>query len=717
MNKKRGRQPNSSPRKSKKNYEKLDLKERKHKSYNKKNVQYKNENKNKIFNNNIKEIEKKEYKNTEFIINLRENEEEINFQNENNEVDYIIPKSIKEIKEEIKLKFLLLTEKEKEIITYKEIEDKFLRIYDLDEDINFFFLKKLNIYYKNNKNIIDQDKEEENNQSNEIASNFFSYLYTLSAEKRKIIIREFNNYFGKNEIFFKKDRQYFHEEPLKMIFNNFICDIFDISKECNELDEFYFPKFNRLYKKYEFPSAKKEFKIPLKFNEEILYLEFILRFKSLFCTDPNGENEKIFYQYNMNLKLLAFNYFRKFFEQNEKDIFGIEYVLFCLFTFFKYYKYYNTLTNTNTIRKIIESNFLECSNFLFQTYEDKKLYINKIIDYIQNIEEYNEYINNSKNTNFNNFVIKIKYNKIIYEFLPEDFYFTGEIYEILEAIKSKTNYNFNYLKKHKFLLFDNNDLNEQFENHLNTILKSPLTKEYINSFNGLTNISIFDNEEIIKEIKENTFWIKFPLQEVSGITDKDIFSVFLNNSFIESINEKYVIEVTSKITTSSQENINHVSRLVLNINDNLIEKKTPIQKAIYKIESYNKLTKKFRDQGDKWEKIIFGNKISNIFIRNALFLLDAESYNLKIEQFREIFKKYQKKFSKKYIQNYFNDLLSKNKNSLLKKLNEIKPINFKNCKDEEWIENSQSIKARIDINNEDETWQSIKVGICGRFYD
>ena len=46
-------------------------------------------------------------------------------------------------------------------INYNDILNDVISIYDLDEEINKYFLYKLNDYYKENKNIIDNGKEGE----------------------------------------------------------------------------------------------------------------------------------------------------------------------------------------------------------------------------------------------------------------------------------------------------------------------------------------------------------------------------------------------------------------------------------------------------------------------------------------------------------------------------------------------------------------------------
>ena len=62
-----------------------------------------------------------------------------------------------------------------ENISYKKVYNEVIKIFDLDEEINEYFLDKLNEYYKSNKKEIDSDTT---GKSDEI-SNFFLIIYIL----------------------------------------------------------------------------------------------------------------------------------------------------------------------------------------------------------------------------------------------------------------------------------------------------------------------------------------------------------------------------------------------------------------------------------------------------------------------------------------------------------------------------------------------------------
>ena len=664
---------------------------------------------------NIKNIESENKNKGDIIIHLCESEEEeeeeiVNRKSEKS----IILKSIGEIHNQIKQKYNSLSPADKQKISYKDIETNYIKFYDLDEEINLFFLEKLNEYYLSNKGPIDNSLDKT---SDTISENFFTFVYTLKPEDKKYMMKKFSNYFGENELFEKKDKIYFHEEPSEILLNNFINELLDISNINDKSEEYYLEKLNALFKRYSFPASKSDYKIPVKYNKEALNIIFILRFQLFLCTDDKETDKTIFFQYNIKIRIKAFNYFRDYLLSKNKESLGIEYILFCLITFFKYYELYYSTDDLKYLTNQIVLNFDLCSHFLYQSFNDKILYIEKIKDYIINIDEYNNYITNNKCPK--NIIIKIKYKGTIYEFNPEHHYFYGDSINVIDSIINKNgSYNFDYLKKNKFQLFDDSSLNKIFNDHIKKILQSPLTKEYLNSFQNLSNVSfIFDNSNILEEIKNNTFWVPFPINEISGVTDKVLFSIFLNNSITEKINEKFLITINSKITTDSHEDINHAARLFLNVNNILTSKKTPVHEKIFKIESYNKLTKNLEDQGDMWEVIVFGKKIEYFSINSSLFLLNTNNFNLKIKTFKKLFREKQKKVKENILKSYLDEILEKKEgNELIKKINEIKPIDFKNCEDKDWINNSQLLKIRISIKNIIPC-QFLKVGLRGRFLE
>ena len=302
-------------------------------------------------------------------------------------------------------------------IDYTIILNEVIKIYDLDEIINEYFLTILNDYYISNKENIDNDKTGE---SNEISELFFKYIFTIGFDKRQLMYTKFD-YFQKEELFTEDDRKFFYKEPLDLVFKNFIIELLKISltikndstkKEPTE----YLKDLEALYSRYQFPNSS--LKIPIKYgNEELMYMDFIIKFQTAFCTSNEGFYERRFFDYKITTKFLALNFFEDYFSLETYDILSLQYIIFCINTFFLYYDV------KKPIIEIIESQinhaFLECSRFLYQDFKEKKAYLKKISAYIKNDvdldninEEYLE--KNLLIINYNNKEIKINGNNCFF---------------------------------------------------------------------------------------------------------------------------------------------------------------------------------------------------------------------------------------------------------------------------------------------------------------
>lgn len=599
-------------------------------------------------------------------------------------------------------------------ITYKIILEKVIDIYDLDENINEFFLKELYNYYKINKIQIDKSKD---GISNSISNLFFNYIYTLGPDKRKAIFDKFY-YFQKDELFLIDDKKFFYKDSLELIFKKFINELLKISLSIEknpETKEEYGIKLNDLYSKYQFPSFS--LKIPLKYgNVELLYIEFILRLQTIFSVNDDNESEnKFFNKYDIMDRFLALNYFKDFFSLKTNDILSIQYILFCLFVFFRYYKNEKYL-----IKNVINEEFMLCSRFVYQSLEEKKRYLKEIAQYI--INEINFENINEKYLEKNLLTIKYNNKKVILN--ANNCFFLGKEERYLEDLVNNRNYSFEYLKKKKFpLFFDNEKLNDDFNSYIKTILQSNLTLEYIKSLN-IKNIKYLNSvftEKIIKEINENKIWIRFPINNVYGITDRDLYTIYLNSNFETKEEKKKPNIFSSKIIACAHEDSNHVLRLILSINykdfpkttqklsESKISKNIPskVENKIFRLKKYNKISHICDDQGDMWEYIIFGNKVRDIFIMGGLFILNEENFKLNIEKFKKEFIKYNQHYSIKEINEMIKKGKKNAKNTLFKYINKFS----ENTKDE-WLIYDQII-VRRQIGKISDSFQCSEFGICG----
>lgn len=434
-----------------------------------------------------------------------------------------------------------------------------------------------------------------------------------------------------------------------------------------------------------------------------MYLHFIINIQTILCYDSNDKNGKIFFKYNIIDKFIAFNYFYHYFQSDNYEIIKVQYIIFCLDVFFRYYNLekYNLLST-------IKEKFYLCSRFLFQDFNEKKKYLNDLKSYIINDID----INNINEDYFKDHLLKIKYGENTYEINPLECFFVGSEDTHLLDIIYKKNYSFDYLKQKNFPLFINDD---NLNNNKN-ILQSNIINEYIDIIKNIPSkkLNIFYSEKIINEINKNSIWVIFPLDKIHGITERETFTIFLNSYFKENDEEKLIIETSSKVATVANEDCNHALRLILVINDIDIKKSTPNDGKIFKKISYNKITKCYRDQGDKFEVIIFGDKISKIFIGGSIMILNIDNYNLSIEEFRKKFKRKNKINSVQFIKKELKDSINNENNKLLQHFTGIK---FEECKDKNWIKYEQNLPARQELDNNNNNSQYILFGNCGTVHD
>ena len=96
--------------------------------------------------------------------------------------------------------------------------------------------------------------------------------------------------------------------------------------------------------------------------------------------------------------------------------------------------------------------------------------------------------------------------------------------------------------------------------------------------------------------------------------------------------------------------------MILSANDFKKEKKTP--ETQYKNINY-------KDGYDKWEKIIFGNKIDKIYLNGLIFLFDINNFNNSIEEFSKLFENNNKKIDFEVLSEVWNNFIKYN-NFILK---------------------------------------------------
>ena len=636
-------------------------------------------------------------------LSLSKNILKISFKTSLKETIGINLSTIEEIHKLAKIKFNEI--KNDKELSYQKILDEVIHIYDLDEDINSFFLEKLNEYYRNKKNEIGESTDGE---SDSISKLFFNFIFSIKFEKRKKIFLDFQ-YFGKNEIFTEKDKKFFYNVSIDAIFRNFakdLCELSDTIKspKTEMSSEEYIAKLDEIFEKYPFPDFS--FKIPIKFgNIELIYINLIVKLHSFFCPLKENSNncfQKQFNKYEITTKFLAFNFFQDYFNLKEYDIFSLQYIVFCLYTFFVYYE-----GHEYTIKPTIKEEIFACSRFLYQKFEEKKEYLKEIKEYIKDDIDFDKVDENYLNNN----LLIIQYNGKEVKINANHCYILGNKKEYLNDLINGNAYNFEYLRTKKFPLFLDEALNKDFISYVKTFLKSNINKEYFNNLNEIESISEhFFTDKIIDEINNNSIWVKFPLNGVKGITERDTFTVFLNN-YIKKDKKEFSNVLSSKVITCGHENNNHVIRLLIHINNYKISKTTPRNKNLYKDLSFNDAVSLYNNQGDMWEHILFGIKISKIYLMGSLYFLDSKNFNLTINEFKKHFMENNRRFFElKPINDKIRTIKENENNTLSKYINEFTDEEFSK---DEWLKDEQFIIAR---NNSETTYgncQFIECGICG----
>ena len=220
-------------------------------------------------------------------------------------------------------------------------------------------------------------------------------------------------------------------------------------------------------------------------------------------------------------------------------------------------------------------------------------------------------------------------------------------------IKNPENYSLykNYrdsIDNNKNKMFINYEIYNSFKSNIYEMLKSNVINEVFHQFN---NYKLFNNpfkskkcEEIIDLIDKITFYCKFPISQIDGLTFKDLGVILINtkknnNTFSDGRN-KFKIAICSisyKKITQLHEILSHYLSTLLRSNSKKVNLITPSK--IFK--NYTSTDESFLskyDGGDKVESLLFGNKIKYLTIQASLFILDNNSWNnLTLEEFRTKF--------------------------------------------------------------------------------
>ena len=201
-------------------------------------------------------------------------------------------------------------------------------------------------------------------------------------------------------------------------------------------------------------------------------------------------------------------------------------------------------------------------------------------------------------------------------------------------IKIKRNMDYYYFSSNKFNYFNNNKEKKVFINYINKVLKSNVIKEYYQKVRTFSNYEFpFDDDKI-----SNYFWKKTIFIDLDanswGITNREGFGIFINRT--KGINI-FGLGYGIYVITINHEFIGHSLGYLINTN-NKIKACTYKPNQSSTPENDNLLSKNLYDGGDKFETLLFGEKVDRIFIGGNHFLMNINNWNLPLDEFKEGFK-------------------------------------------------------------------------------
>lgn len=641
-----------------------------------------------------------------------------------------------------------------QILENKNIEDKnriekFNEImYKLSYDDR---IKLLNKY----KNLFDNDEIQKKNsnvllrQIKRLKEVFISIIKDILYCKPKDIIELFHTkYFVETQ----KSNIPFLEGNDEFIFANLINDIYDTfivksNNSKNNIDKSYDDSkylSNIINKNIEKPNimpivitkdTDKKNEVEMKdnlieqneINTDFIYQKFVSNkyllkpILEIYCSKEFQEKHEEFLKYNPQYN-------------NDKRVKYIyEIILEVLF-------YYCIYLNEVGKMKII-------SAFATIFYEEESKKINIINDSF-NIEIKDENGNNEnlelglKNKDYNVYIYNIPFKLNLYDYNNIDLFNDLSNVSYIKEIKDKKLYIENKLndctfwtiQKHARVnsLYHNTHLNQKFKEEVDSMLKHTVLNNVFNE------ISIFNDckypflkEEFIKEVHNSIIYVPLPTKLILGLTIKKMSIIVINKGRHSKVineqdnkNSKFILKLAEccfyKITLIHEINF-HYFLIILYYNGRRKFLYTP-EKVFKNYTVENNLKEKL-DFGDKGEALIFGTKISVLYLKAMINIINLELWeknkNLKPKKLGDKFMEINKeaKNSEIYLKNLID--LSEFTKSLYELINKEKNLKAFNLNEDIGKIFSRGKILNIDINYMDfngDFGQLLPRGVCLNAY-
>ena len=198
-------------------------------------------------------------------------------------------------------------------------------------------------------------------------------------------------------------------------------------------------------------------------------------------------------------------------------------------------------------------------------------------------------------------------------------------------------------------LFNDETIFKEYKKNINEMICSNIInacflkiynfKDFINPYKTAK------KDDFLEQINQIIFYFRFPHNNIHGFTYRKLGLIFINSLFPKrknSIKEtkilKKICDVSIKKAIEGHEIIFHYTSIILHANSRIIS----IPKNSF-ITYYPK--KKFEeyysyyDEGDKRDCLLFGNKLTCLYLYGSLYILYNDNWeNKKLDNFEEMFR-------------------------------------------------------------------------------
>ena len=201
---------------------------------------------------------------------------------------------------------------------------------------------------------------------------------------------------------------------------------------------------------------------------------------------------------------------------------------------------------------------------------------------------------------------------------------------------------------------------KEFKNFMLVVYESKLFKEIFYLTDEFKDFLYpFEGEEkdnLFNEMFDNTKFCPFEFDYLNGFKSKLLPKILISSILKDNSNfEKIIISFTYLINTMFHEQMKHYIKMLLHYNslrlslsvslesdnslkDDIFEKYLKVVKKKKEILNYLKISEeelkeiKESDGGDKLEILLYGQKLQQLYVKGALYILDINSYKKSITE-------------------------------------------------------------------------------------